>query len=367
MVSSRLDSGVSSIKSSSNTSTSQSDHAGGDVEPTALNQTILASAISSGMPTFLLTSGVPIIDRRAKKLVSAKGLARAQRKNLPPQTVDYPPDKPACLRGHTPTTMEPSKVRAKPRRSVRGPRGVPDIEPGTFKKPGVLGGLNVSPWVVEEEVERAQRVMSHKAAISTNPVVFRRKREEGGLLDYAEEMHAVKRFLDKIHPIRDESCPPKSGFSYSRVSPEIDPPDFYDTQLDSVRPRTVGYSPGHVRALSPTPCLTWGGRESSRVSMEWGEGTGGSLGTVKACLRGTSRCGGSTTRPSRSCPLPSQRSRFGQSWETEDFTDEGSPRNNSQGQEADRDGSGIEVRPMWSRPGLRARRPGTTPPSLQGP
>lgn len=47
-----------------------------------------------------------------------------------------------------------------------------------------------------------------------NPVVFRRKREEGGLLDYAEETHAVKRFLDKIHPIRDESCPPKSGFSY---------------------------------------------------------------------------------------------------------------------------------------------------------
>ena len=47
-----------------------------------------------------------------------------------------------------------------------------------------------------------------------NPVIFRRKREEGGLLDYAEEMHAVKRFLDKIHPIRDESCPPKSGFSY---------------------------------------------------------------------------------------------------------------------------------------------------------
>lgn len=44
--------------------------------------------------------------------------------------------------------------------------------------------------------------------------MFRRKREEGGLLDYAEETHAVRRFLDKIHPVRDESCPPKSGFSY---------------------------------------------------------------------------------------------------------------------------------------------------------
>lgn len=99
------------------------------------------------------------------------------------------------------------------------------------------------------------------------------------------------------------SSPTHTPYTTRRVSPENDPPDFYDTRLDSVRPRTVGYSPGHVRALSPTPCLTWGGRESSRISMEWGEGTGGSLGTVKACLRGTSRCGGSTTRPSRSCPV----------------------------------------------------------------
>ena len=53
-----------------------------------------------------------------------------------------------------------------PQRSVRGPRGAKNIESGHFKKPGVLGGLNVSPWVVEEEVERAQRVGSHRAAIS---------------------------------------------------------------------------------------------------------------------------------------------------------------------------------------------------------
>lgn len=87
-----------------------------------------------------------------------------------------------------------------------------------------------------------------------------------------------------------------------RVSHDAEPPDFYDTRLDSVRPRTVGYSPGHVRALSPTPCLTWGGRESSRASLEWGEGTGGSLGAVEACLGGTRRGGGSTTgRPNGSC------------------------------------------------------------------
>ena len=90
-----------------------------------------------------------------------------------------------------------------------------------------------------------------------------------------------------------------------RVCHDSEPPDFYDTRLDSVRPRTVGYSPGHVRALSPTPCLTWGGRESARASMEWAEGTGGSLGAVKACLGGTSRGGDGTIRPNRSCRVRS--------------------------------------------------------------
>lgn len=109
---------------------------------------------------------VPIINRRAKKLVSAEALSRAQRNNLPPQGVDYPPEKPVCLRGHTPAMIGPSKFRMKPQRSVRGARGAKNIETGKFKKPGVLEGLSVSPWVVEEELERAQRVRSHKAAIS---------------------------------------------------------------------------------------------------------------------------------------------------------------------------------------------------------
>lgn len=85
---------------------------------------------------------------------------------MPPQSVDYPPEQPACLRGHTPTTIAPSKVRVKPQRSVRGPRGIANIPNGMFNKPGVLGGLDVSPWVVEEEMERAQRAVSHSAAVS---------------------------------------------------------------------------------------------------------------------------------------------------------------------------------------------------------
>lgn len=107
-----------------------------------------------------------MIDRRAKKLVSAKTLARAHGNNLPPQSVDYPPETPACLRGHTPAIIGPSQTRTKPRRSVRGPRGRTDIQSGMFKKPGVLGGLSVSRWVVEEEEERARRAVSHSSAIS---------------------------------------------------------------------------------------------------------------------------------------------------------------------------------------------------------
>jgi len=98
--------------------------------------------------------------------VSANTLSRVQRNKLPPQSVEYPPEQPACLRGHTPTTIGPSEVRMTPKRSVRGPRGRKNIESGTFNKPGVLDGLSVSPWVVEEEEERAKRVASHKAAIS---------------------------------------------------------------------------------------------------------------------------------------------------------------------------------------------------------
>lgn len=58
-----------------------------------------------------------------------------------------------------------------PQRSVRGPRGAKDTDSGQFKKPGVLGGLSVSPWVVEEETEKAQRVSSHRAAVSKVNIV----------------------------------------------------------------------------------------------------------------------------------------------------------------------------------------------------
>ena len=68
----------------------------------------------------------------------------------------------------------PSSVREKPQKSVRGPRGAVDVPTGAFSKPGVLGGLCVSPWVVQEEAERARRAESHAAAISKVRVLFLR-------------------------------------------------------------------------------------------------------------------------------------------------------------------------------------------------
>lgn len=45
-----------------------------------------------------------------------------------------------------------------------------------------------------------------------DPLIFRRKRCKGSLVDYAEEEFAVRRFLDKIHPVREGICPRSSGF-----------------------------------------------------------------------------------------------------------------------------------------------------------
>lgn len=41
-----------------------------------------------------------------------------------------------------------------------------DIPVGKFLRPGVLGGLSVSPWVVQEEAERVRRMGSHRLALS---------------------------------------------------------------------------------------------------------------------------------------------------------------------------------------------------------
>ncbi|CAN0236825.1 unnamed protein product [Ascophyllum nodosum] len=262
-----------------------------------LDQRALNSAISSGLSTSLLKEGVPAIDRRAKRFLSPKTLDRKDADLASPHILEYPPAWPLCLRGHTPTTTSPSRVRVDPKRSVRGPRGATDVPNGAFAKPGVLGGLCVSPWVVEEEKERVQRALSHRNTMSKDPLVFRRKRPEGGLMDYVEKTHKMKSLLDKIHPLRDESCPPKSGFSYRRVCHDTEPPGFYDTCPDVIRRRTVvGFSPAHIRGMSPTPCLTRGGKESVKTSLDWGDGCGDCLGGGEGCCGGGISRGGSLRR-----------------------------------------------------------------------
>ncbi|CAM9323994.1 unnamed protein product, partial [Discosporangium mesarthrocarpum] len=305
----------------------------------------MSCAISSGMPTFFLTKGVPVIDRRARCLVSPTALKESLKNLKPNPDHDYPPGRPLCLRGHTPAMVGGSKTRIRPPRSVRGPRGSNDVKPGAFPRPGILKGCCISPWVIEEEAERAERAVSHKKALSKDPSTFRRQKEEGGLLDYGEQMHLVRNFLNKTHPVRDtlSLCPPKSGYSFRRVEHESNVPDWYDTSLDGIRPRTVGYSPGHVRSLSPTPPLTWGGRASSKGSLEWVEGRG-ALGAVKGCLGSVSGITMGTT-PS----MVSKRIHFVPPCPKRivDVQHQGSPFTTSLSGESPLLSSRRQARPMW--------------------
>lgn len=67
----------------------------------------------------------------------------------------------------------------------------------------------------------------------------------------------MKDVLGDSRQIRDpyDRCPPEIGYSYSRVPKYIDDrPDSYDYDDKWLcGERTRGYSPGHVRSLSPPP------------------------------------------------------------------------------------------------------------------
>ncbi|CAM9839764.1 unnamed protein product, partial [Choristocarpus tenellus] len=126
----------------------------------------MGCAISSVMPIFLHTTRVPIIDRRAGRVVSATDLNGNLQHTKSNEKRIYPPDLSLCLRDHTPAMMSPSKCKVRPCRSVRGPRGSPFVKPCAFPRPRRGRGCNISPWVIEEENERAMRAESHERALS---------------------------------------------------------------------------------------------------------------------------------------------------------------------------------------------------------
>merc|ERR1719198_933738 len=65
----------------------------------------------------------------------------------------------------------------------------------------------------------------------------------------------MKHLVGEVHQPRDHLniCHPKAGYTYSRMTADGDGPEFYDCEYSSVRPRTVGYSPGHNRSMAVTP------------------------------------------------------------------------------------------------------------------
>ena len=66
----------------------------------------------------------------------------------------------------------------------------------------------------------------------------------------------MKDIIGDSRQVRDphDRCPPSTGYSFSRVPKHIDDrPDSYDYDDQWFETRTRGYSPGHVRSLSPPP------------------------------------------------------------------------------------------------------------------
>lgn len=101
----------------------------------------------------------------------------------------------------------PPRVRVRPRRSVRGPRGVRDVPIGQFLRPGVLGGLSVSPWVVQEEAERIRRKASHRLALSNVCTVDTSRFRPRVAFNYharSEQVESLRLFLHNATP--RETC-----------------------------------------------------------------------------------------------------------------------------------------------------------------
>ena len=127
--------------------------------------------------------------------------------------------------------------------------------------------------------ERRERKQAHRLMLHDNPKAFNRRKVRGSLSTFLEEGMAMKHLVGEVHQPRDHLnvCHPKAGYTYSRMTKDVsahrrrrepapymsdillflpaqaDGPEFYDCEYSSVRPRTVGYSPGHNRSLAASP------------------------------------------------------------------------------------------------------------------
>lgn len=115
------------------------------------------------------------------------------------------------------------------------------------------------PALVPDLSEAAVNETWVKSSIHKNAEYgsFRRVKAKGGAVEYALERDAVRNLLADVHPTRDEhDISPTRTYTYSRVDKSTaqelrtKPEDFVNPfNLEHERPRTTGYSRGHVRSV----------------------------------------------------------------------------------------------------------------------
>ena len=168
----------------------------------------------------------------------------------------FPPSTPLCLKEFVTSP-----------RSRKKDRGTENSQ----MQPCVIPAV-VSEWVVEEKQERDARKGALWAALLENSEAFHRRCEPGSLADAAEERYLMRNCTETVHPLRDEEGLIKASYTYGRLGPTCAFPPPCETPLEvnfnPVRLRTMGYSPGHVRSLSPTPLLNSRSRTSSPLGFE---------------------------------------------------------------------------------------------------
>jgi len=129
-------------------------------------------------------------------------------------------------------------------------------------------------------VERRRRRHMHELLMNERTKPFNRKKLAGSLSEYAQERCTINKLIGAVHQPGDlaDIAPPHVKLAMNpadngRITYAKSDPHFgrlgedynvspYDTNLSLVRPRTTGYSPGHIRTISnsvptsPVPILS---------------------------------------------------------------------------------------------------------------
>lgn len=131
------------------------------------------------------------------------------------------------------------------------------------------------PALVPDLSEDAVYETWAKSSINQNADAgsFRRVKMKGGAIEYALERDAVRNLLGDVHPTRDENdISLTRTYTYSRVDKSIPqelrtkPEDFVNpSNLEHERPRTTGYSRGHVRSVHGYD--TYGPNQSAQLTI----------------------------------------------------------------------------------------------------